>query len=91
MDDSDSSSKNRKWTDAETTRLCYLAKKYNKNWRIIARFFPGRTSKLCQMRWMISNPSINQSSLTIEEMDKLYDLVEIHGNKWKYLTSFSYR
>ena len=90
MDDSHvyNSSKNRKWTDKETIRLCNLANQYDKDWKKISEFFPGRIPKLCQMRWMISKPGINKTSMTVKEMNKLYTLVKIHGTKWKYLTSY---
>jgi hypothetical protein len=60
-----------------------------KDWDIIARQLPGRTSRQCRERWLTYlSPDVNRTPWSSEEDGLLFDVVRTHGPKWGTLVGF---
>jgi hypothetical protein len=77
-----------RWTTDEDNKLKKAAEKYGgKNWDVVSALVLGRTRKQCRDRWKyLMETSINRAAgrtgkWTIDEDDKLKDLVQTHGSK----------
>mmetsp|Transcript_19168 Transcript_19168/g.16461 ORF Transcript_19168/g.16461 Transcript_19168/m.16461 type:complete len:89 (-) Transcript_19168:1602-1868(-) len=74
-----------KWSEQEDNTLTEWAQHYKeKQWKLIAKHLPGRTSIQCLHRWTkILKPGLVKGPWTPQEDDKLFLWVEEHGpNKW---------
>ena len=60
-----------------------------KGWRKIAEHIPGRTARQCRERWKnYLSPSVSNSPWSIEEDEKLIDLVQKNGQQWSKIAQF---
>ncbi|KAF7731018.1 Myb-like DNA-binding domain protein [Apophysomyces ossiformis] len=76
-----------KWTEEENTALRAAVAVYGVgNWNMIQRHLPGRTDMQCRERWTnILDPTLVRTRFTEEEIERLKELVEIHGKKWSVI------
>ena len=59
------------------------------NWRLIACYIPGRTSKQCRERWHNHlDRKINKGNWTSHETQIVMDMQRVHGNKWAKIASY---
>ncbi|OHT07466.1 Myb-like DNA-binding domain containing protein [Tritrichomonas foetus] len=79
------------WTQTENNRLLAGILKYGlNNWTAISKFVGSkRTRSQCNQRWTRSiNPNLIKEAWTIEETEKLIDLINKHGEKsWTLISS----
>ena len=70
------------WTDEEERLLINLVSLHgDSNWSLISEQISGRTPKQCRSKWIESLDSkVNHCRWSIEEDQKLTDLVLLHGN-----------
>jgi hypothetical protein len=53
------------------------------SWELIARALPGRAPRQCRERWFTYlSPDVNRSPWSAEEDGLLFDLMQVHGQKW---------
>ena len=73
------------WSPAEDEALRRMVRTVGaKNWKHIAQFLPGRTSKQCRERWTNqANPAINHGDFTAEEDEAIIRLKQgATGSAW---------
>mmetsp|Transcript_15718 Transcript_15718/g.49385 ORF Transcript_15718/g.49385 Transcript_15718/m.49385 type:complete len:368 (+) Transcript_15718:152-1255(+) len=72
------------WSPEEDGLLRFLILTHGaRNWSLIAKSFPGRSSKSCRLRWCNQlNPVVNKDPFTHEEDMKILELHGEHGRKW---------
>ncbi|KAL1210901.1 Transcription factor MYB3R-5 [Cardamine amara subsp. amara] len=76
------------WTPEEDETLRRAVEKYKgKRWKKIAEYFPDRTEVQCLHRWQkVLNPELVKGPWTIEEDDKIIELVKKYGPaKWSVI------
>jgi hypothetical protein len=80
----------RKVSAEEDRTLQTLVIRYGKDdWRRIASFMPGRSSRQCKERWFhYLTPDIVQSRWTQAEDELLNEKVQQLGHKWKMFEAF---
>lgn len=88
-----SSEDDRAWSKEEDDLLLRLVGEFGtergrqSNWPVIASYFPKRTMKNCRKRYFYTlDTSITHGKWSKEEDDKLLDLIEIHGHRWKEIS-----
>eukprot|EP01039_Chlorochromonas_danica_P006754 gene6752-7464_t len=74
----------RKWTPEEDERLRKIVYEHGEsNWEAISKQMGDRTVYQCYRRWHEGfNPNIKKGSWTVEEDQRLTELVSEHGMKW---------
>ena len=71
------------WTEDEDKILKEKAKEYNyKNWNLISKFIPGRTSIQCSARFRRIRPGLIKGAWGKEEDTKLLSLYTKYGKNW---------
>ncbi|KAJ6216216.1 hypothetical protein RDWZM_007373 [Blomia tropicalis] len=71
------------WTSEEDEKLTSLIKKYGTKWAQISTLMNGRTPKQCRVRWVKHvDPEIDRGIWTIEEDNRLMELVTKLGPNW---------
>ena len=71
------------WTEDEDKILKEKAKEYNyKNWNLISKFIPGRTSIQCSARFRRIRPGLLKGAWGKEEDSKLLSLYTKYGKNW---------
>jgi len=71
------------WTEDEDKILKEKAKEYNyKNWNLISKFIPGRTSIQCSARFRRIRPGLIKGAWGKEEDSKLLSLYSKYGKNW---------
>ena len=71
------------WSKEEDNILMEKAKDYNfKNWNLIAKFIPGRTSIQCSVRYRRIRPGLIKGAWDKEEDIKLIALHKKYGKNW---------
>lgn len=80
--------KHKKFSREEDRKLIFLVSIFGvKDWRNLAKKMEGRNSRQCRERWQnYLNPNLNHSSWSKEEDEKLLNLREEHGPKWKLIS-----
>ncbi|KAL1359641.1 hypothetical protein HN51_004957 [Arachis hypogaea] len=76
------------WTAEEDETLRNAVATYKgKNWKKIAEYFPDRTEVQCLHRWQkVLNPELVKGPWTLEEDDKIVELVSKFGpTKWSLI------
>ncbi|CAD8207114.1 unnamed protein product [Paramecium octaurelia] len=81
------------WTSEEDQLLRKLVKKYQNErlaWKIISQHLKqngfNRNTKACRERFSNHlDSAYNKADLTENEIDQLFDLIEVHGNKWTHI------
>lgn len=77
-----------KWTKEEDSTLrAAVMLHQGKNWKKIAENFPDRTDVQCLHRWQkVLNPEVVKGPWTVEEDQKVIELVELYGpKKWSLI------
>jgi hypothetical protein len=82
------------WTTDEDNKLKYLVQIHgSKDWAAMATLVPGRTKSQCTSRWyyfskVSTDPATVHNRWTVDEDNKLKDLVQMHGGKdWAAITA----
>ena len=71
------------WTEDEDKILKEKAKEYNyKNWNLVSKFIPGRTSIQCSARFRRIKPGLIKGAWGKEEDSKLLSLYTKYGKNW---------
>jgi len=71
------------WTEDEDKILKEKAKEYNyKNWNLVSKFIPGRTSIQCSARFRRIKPRLIKRAWGKEEDSKLLSLYTKYGKNW---------
>ncbi|KAF6265264.1 hypothetical protein COO60DRAFT_1457170 [Scenedesmus sp. NREL 46B-D3] len=70
------------WTAEEHTRLLAMVAYHGTQWKTIATFMPGRTSKQCRERYINNTPELNKGKWSVEEDLVLATLHSKTGNRW---------
>ena len=71
------------WTEDEDKILKEKAKEYNyKNWNLVSKFIPGRTSIQCSARFRRIKPGLIKGTWGKEEDSKLLSLYTKYGKNW---------
>ncbi|KAG5064357.1 hypothetical protein JHK85_005540 [Glycine max] len=72
------------WSPEEDALLSRLVAQFGaRNWGMIARGVPGRSSKSCRLRWCNQlDPCLKRKPFTEEEDNIIVSAHAIHGNKW---------
>jgi hypothetical protein len=79
------------WTKEEDDKLEALVEKHGaKNWKRIASYFDNLTDVQCLHRWQkVLNPDLVKGPWTIEEDNKVVEMVKKHGAKnWSTIASY---
>lgn len=80
-----------KWTIEEDNVLKQAVSiQGGKNWKSIAAHLQGKTEVQCLHRWTkVLNPSLTKGPWTLEEDNRVVELVRLHGaKKWSLIASF---
>ncbi|XP_042440537.1 transcription factor MYB105-like [Zingiber officinale] len=75
------------WKLQEDCRLRELVAIHGpQNWNLIAAEMQGRSGKSCRLRWFNQlNPSIDRSTFSEKEDEKLLAAQKLYGNKWSMI------
>lgn len=78
------------WTEADDNRLKELVVQYNKQWSVIAQFFPSKTPSQVASRWdKYLDPNLIKGAFTEEEDNLVRKYVEQFGpRRWQKITEF---
>jgi hypothetical protein len=77
-----------KWTAQEEARLVDAVQKRGKDWVAVAALVPGRNNTQCCRRWCKTlNPATTKGRWTLEEDQKLSQVIADHGTKWALVTA----
>ncbi|KAK9695632.1 hypothetical protein K7432_012858 [Basidiobolus ranarum] len=75
------------WSQEETDSLLDLVEKNDRNWILIAANIPGRSPTQCAAHYYQKwNPSFKSGRWTVEEVEKLVELVKQYGPKWTFFS-----
>ena len=79
-------------TGEEDIKLIHIVESSNDcviNWKEVARKMKNRNSRQCKDRWeKYLNPNLSVQPWTIEEDNLIKNLYNIHGPKWKLISTF---
>jgi len=78
------SNKKQLWTAAEDRKLFEIVTSNGaEKWENIAAQFNNRSGIQCRERWMNHvRPDVVKRAFTLDEDQKLVDLVDVHGTRW---------
>ena len=76
-----------KWTREEDNLLLEIAKNYNyREWNLIAKQIPGRTSKQCNLRYLQIKPGLSRGMWKEDEDNLLLEYHKVYGNDWRSIS-----
>ena len=78
------------WTEEDDNKLRALVVQYNKQWSVIAQYFPSKTPSQVASRWdKYLDPNLIKGAFTEEEDDLIRKFVEQYGpRRWQQVTEF---
>jgi len=77
-----------KWTEEENTKLIALIENNGNpiNWKNISLHFGNKNARQCYLHYTQINKVYNKGAWSEHEINKLNELIKIHGRKWSKLS-----